>query len=147
MPMLLSVPAVLRKVTRPDAGAVNLAVEVLDGAALGAQAAAAPPAGAARLARSPGGQRAVGRHICQRRRQHLLILERGHLHLAGAGGVRLAVQQHRAGLAPEPALGAVQTVIDPVTGLPVPVIPVTEGVTSQPVVQPMPPASGGVKGK
>ena len=59
----------------------------------------------------------------------------------------LAVQQHRAGLAPEPAVGAVQTVIDPVTGLSVPVIPVTEGVTSQPVVQPMPPGSGGSKGK
>ena len=30
-----------------------------------------------------------------------------------------------------------QTVFDPVTGLPVPVIPVKEGVTSQPVVQPL----------
>lgn len=59
----------------------------------------------------------------------------------------VAVQQHRAGLAPAPAVGAVQTVIDPVTGLPVPVIPVTEGVTSQPVVQPMAPVSGGAKGK
>ena len=37
---------------------------------------------------------------------------------------------------------AVQTVIDPVTGLPVPVIPVNEGVVSQPIIEPMaaPPA-------
>jgi hypothetical protein len=52
----------------------------------------------------------------------------------------VAVQQHRAGLAPAaPAQGASQTVIDPLTGLPVPVIPVREGVTAQPVVQPIAP--------
>ncbi|WP_073977200.1 hypothetical protein, partial [Erythrobacter donghaensis] len=58
----------------------------------------------------------------------------------------VAVQQHRAGLAPESGPGAAQTVIDPETGLQVPVIPVTEGVTSQPVVQPIAPkpvATGG----
>jgi hypothetical protein len=52
----------------------------------------------------------------------------------------VAVQQARAGLAPAaPAQGAAQTVIDPLTGLPVPVIPVKEGVTAQPVVQPIAP--------
>jgi hypothetical protein len=38
-------------------------------------------------------------------------------------------------------------VIDPVTGLPVPVIPVTEGVTSQPVVQPIGSKPEGTGGK
>jgi hypothetical protein len=57
------------------------------------------------------------------------------------------VQQHRAGLAPQPGPGAGQTVIDPENGLPVPVIPVTEGVTSQPVVQPIGPGTGGAGGK
>ena len=32
---------------------------------------------------------------------------------------------------------AMQSAIDPVTGLPVPVIPVNEGVISQPIVEPM----------
>jgi hypothetical protein len=59
----------------------------------------------------------------------------------------VAVQQHRAGLAPAPGPGAAQTVIDPQTGLPVPVIPVTEGVTSQPVVQPIAPKPAGTGGK
>jgi hypothetical protein len=31
-----------------------------------------------------------------------------------------------------------QTVIDPLTGVAVPVVPVTEGVISQPVLQPLP---------
>ena len=52
-----------------------------------------------------------------------------------------------AGLAPEPGPGAAQSVIDPVTGLPVPVIPVTEGVTSQPVVQPIGSKPEGTGGK
>lgn len=59
----------------------------------------------------------------------------------------VAVQQHRAGIASVPAAPAAQTVIDPVTGLAVPVIPVTEGVTSQPVVQPIGPGTGGASGK
>ncbi|MCZ8369924.1 MAG: hypothetical protein O9293_08160 [Porphyrobacter sp.] len=59
----------------------------------------------------------------------------------------VAVQQHRAGLAADPMSGAKQSVIDPVTGLPVPVIPVNEGVTSQPVVQPIAPATGTAPGK
>jgi hypothetical protein len=59
----------------------------------------------------------------------------------------VAVQQHRAGLAPAPGPGVAQTVIDPVTGMPVPVIPVTEGVTAQPVVQPIAPGTGGAGGR
>jgi hypothetical protein len=59
----------------------------------------------------------------------------------------VAVQQHRAGLAIDQGPGAVQTVIDPETGLPVPVIPVNEGVTSQPVIQPIGPGTGGAPGK
>jgi len=59
----------------------------------------------------------------------------------------VAVQQHRAGLVSGAAPGPTQTVIDPVTGLPVPVIPVTEGVTSQPVVQPIAPVTGTAPGK
>jgi hypothetical protein len=53
----------------------------------------------------------------------------------------IAVQQARASGVAVPSV-AVQTVIDPVTGLPVPVIPVNEGVISQPVIEPMaaPPA-------
>ncbi|MFM7404007.1 MAG: hypothetical protein ACKO1N_07930 [Erythrobacter sp.] len=55
----------------------------------------------------------------------------------------VAVQEARAGrMAMMPDSGG-QTVIDPVTGLPVPVVPVTEGVTSQPVVQPIGPQAGG----
>jgi len=53
----------------------------------------------------------------------------------------VAVQQHRAGAVAAGQGPAAQTVIDPVTGLPVPVIPVNEGVTSQPVVQPIAPAT------
>jgi hypothetical protein len=53
----------------------------------------------------------------------------------------VAVQQARASGQRVPSvidLGPqVQTVTDPETGLPVPVIPVNEGVTSQPVVQPI----------
>ena len=48
----------------------------------------------------------------------------------------VAVQQARASGMPVPVAPA-QTVIDPVTGLPVPVIPVNEGVVSQPVVEPL----------
>ncbi|RNJ62640.1 MAG: hypothetical protein EDM03_11255 [Porphyrobacter sp. IPPAS B-1204] len=48
----------------------------------------------------------------------------------------VAVQQARASGIPVPT-AAVQTVIDPVTGLPVPVIPVNEGVVSQPIVEPI----------
>jgi hypothetical protein len=48
----------------------------------------------------------------------------------------VAAQQARASGMPVQA-APVQTVIDPVTGLPVPVIPVNEDVTSQPVVQPI----------
>ncbi|ANK14234.1 hypothetical protein A9D12_08960 [Erythrobacter neustonensis] len=59
----------------------------------------------------------------------------------------VAVQQHRAGIAVAPSQPAAQTVIDPETGAAVPVIPVTEGVTSQPVVQPIAPATGGASGK
>ncbi len=59
----------------------------------------------------------------------------------------VAVQQARAGIATEPSQTTVQTVIDPETGLPVPVIPVKEGVLSQPVVQPIAPATGGASGK
>jgi hypothetical protein len=59
----------------------------------------------------------------------------------------VAVQQHRAGLAVDQGPGALQTVIDAQTGLPVPVIPVKEGVTSQPVVQPIAPGKGGASGK
>jgi hypothetical protein len=53
----------------------------------------------------------------------------------------VAVQQHRAGLVADQGPAAAQTVIDPETGLPVPVIPVNEGVTSQAVVQPIAPAT------
>jgi hypothetical protein len=59
----------------------------------------------------------------------------------------VAVQQHRAGRMTGPAGGVVQTVIDPQTGQAVPVIPVTEGVTSQPVVQPIAPVTGTAPGK
>jgi hypothetical protein len=59
----------------------------------------------------------------------------------------VAVQQHRSGFATDPAAGVMQTVFDPVTGLPVPVIPVKEGVTSQPVVQPIGPGTGGASGQ
>jgi hypothetical protein len=59
----------------------------------------------------------------------------------------VAVQQARAGAVTAPPTGVVQTVIDPVTGLPVPVIPVKEGVTSQPVVQPIAPGTGGASGQ
>jgi hypothetical protein len=48
----------------------------------------------------------------------------------------VAVQQARASGIPVPS-APVQTVVDPVTGLPVPVIPVNEGVVSQPVVEPI----------
>ncbi len=57
----------------------------------------------------------------------------------------VAVQQARAGQAPQDPMQ--QTVIDPETGLPVPVIPVNEGVTSQPVVQPIAPVTGGASGE
>jgi hypothetical protein len=59
----------------------------------------------------------------------------------------VAVQQARAGRMVEGGAEVVQTVIDPETGLPVPVIPVTEGVTSQPVVQPIAPKTGAAPGK
>lgn len=59
----------------------------------------------------------------------------------------VAVQQARGGQAAGPAPGAVKAVVDPATGLPVPVIPVTEGVTSQPVVQPIAPSTGTAPGK
>lgn len=56
----------------------------------------------------------------------------------------VAVQEARASGLPVPGVAdltaqgvEVQTVIDPETGLPVPVIPVNESVTSQPVVQPL----------
>jgi hypothetical protein len=51
----------------------------------------------------------------------------------------VAVQQARAGRVTAPAQPTAQSVIDPQTGLPVPVIPVREGVTAQPVVQPIAP--------
>ena len=51
----------------------------------------------------------------------------------------VAAQQARAGMMPAAPMGAVQTVIDPETGVQVPVIPVNEGVTAQPVVQPITP--------
>jgi len=51
----------------------------------------------------------------------------------------VAAQQARAGMIPAAPVGAVQTVTDPETGVPVPVIPVNEGVTAQPVVQPIAP--------
>lgn len=51
----------------------------------------------------------------------------------------VAAQQARAGVIPAAPMGAVQTVTDPGTGVPVPVIPVNVGVTSQPVVQPIAP--------
>jgi hypothetical protein len=56
------------------------------------------------------------------------------------------VQQARAGIAPTPDVAA-QTVIDPITGLPVPVIPVNEGVVSQPVVEPIANKPGSPSGK
>jgi hypothetical protein len=49
----------------------------------------------------------------------------------------VAVQEARSSGVQVPDM-AVQTVVDPETGVAVPVIPVTEGVTSQPVVQPIP---------
>jgi hypothetical protein len=56
----------------------------------------------------------------------------------------VAVQQARASGMPEPGLtsllgqgAGVQAVIDPDTGVAVPVVPVTEGVISQPVVEPI----------
>ena len=56
----------------------------------------------------------------------------------------IAVQQARATGVPVPGVAdlsaqgvQVQTVIDPETGVAVPVIPVDENVTSQPVVQPI----------
>jgi hypothetical protein len=58
----------------------------------------------------------------------------------------VAVQQTRAGR-PEASISPTQTVIDPVSGLPVPVIPVTEGVTAQPVVQPIAPKPAAKPGK
>ncbi len=51
----------------------------------------------------------------------------------------VAVQQARAGRPVAPTQTTGQSVIDPATGLPVPVIPVNEGVTAQPVVQPIAP--------
>lgn len=51
----------------------------------------------------------------------------------------VAVQEARRSGVQVPDM-AVQTVVDPETGTAVPVIPVTEGVTSQPVVQPIPDA-------
>lgn len=51
----------------------------------------------------------------------------------------VAAQQARAGVAVAAPTGAVQTVTDPLTGVPVPIIPVREGVTAQPVVQPITP--------
>ena len=53
----------------------------------------------------------------------------------------VAAQQARAGVPVAAPMGAVQTVTDPLTGLAVPVIPVREGVTAQPVVQPIAPVS------
>jgi hypothetical protein len=57
----------------------------------------------------------------------------------------VAVQEARASGAPVPSVTSlasqapgVQTVIDPLTGVAVPVVPVTEGVISQPVLQPLP---------
>lgn len=49
----------------------------------------------------------------------------------------VAVQQARGSGTPTTTTAA-QSVIDPLTGLPVPVIPVNEGVVSQPVVEPIP---------
>lgn len=51
----------------------------------------------------------------------------------------VAVQQARAGIATTPTPAVAQTVVDPETGAAVPVIPVREGVTAQPVVQPIAP--------
>ncbi len=51
----------------------------------------------------------------------------------------VAAQQARAGVPVAAPTGAVQTVTDPLTGVPVPIIPVREGVTAQPVVQPIAP--------
>jgi len=51
----------------------------------------------------------------------------------------VAAQQARAGASAPVTGGAAQTVTDPLTGVPVPVIPVKEGVTAQPVVQPIAP--------
>jgi len=51
----------------------------------------------------------------------------------------VAVQQARAGVLTEQTNAPTQAVLDPETGLPVPVIPVREGVTAQPVVQPIAP--------
>lgn len=54
----------------------------------------------------------------------------------------VAAQQARAGLATASSGSAAQAVLDPLTGLPVPVIPVNESVTAQPVVQPIAPKPG-----
>lgn len=51
----------------------------------------------------------------------------------------VAAQKALAGVPVPAPSGAVQTVADPLTGVPVPVIPVREGVTAQPVVQPITP--------
>ena len=59
----------------------------------------------------------------------------------------VAAQQAGVRRADMPAEGPVQTVIDPETGLPVPVIPVKEGVTAQPVVQPIGKPPGGASGQ
>lgn len=58
----------------------------------------------------------------------------------------VAVQQARASGIPVPTV-AVQTVIDPVTGLPVPVIPVNESVVSQPIIEPIAAQSDPASGK
>ncbi|MBI1403489.1 MAG: hypothetical protein GC147_09760 [Porphyrobacter sp.] len=66
----------------------------------------------------------------------------------------VAVQQARAEGVPVPGVAdlngqglEVKTVIDPETGLPVPVVPVDERVTSQPVVQPIPSDPGAASGE
>ncbi len=51
----------------------------------------------------------------------------------------VAVQQARAGVIEAAPMGAAQAPTEPGTGVPVPVIPVKEGVTAQPVVQPITP--------
>lgn len=58
----------------------------------------------------------------------------------------VVVQEARVNGIPVPEL-AVQTVIDPETGVAVPVIPVNQDVISQPVVQPIAPATGTAPGK
>ena len=59
----------------------------------------------------------------------------------------VAAQQARAGAATGSPTGADQGVIDPMTGLPVPVIPVNESVTAQPVIQPIAPKPAAAPGK